>query len=312
MFIFQLVFAASSFQGQTLWNEAAVQVLKQDSDDNSNLSLVSRPSESSHVKLVVPGSTSAGPELTFVDNICAAIETARNRERHISFVLTGNQKMATMRSYEETIIPYHQADKITLKALLLCDNKSSHTSTLLPLRLRMLLALKLASNLLKLLQTQWLRSVWSKDDIFFLLRPTNDVNNASRCHLHIDFGRPFVSLTFDDSNTNVLPQQNIDPKIALLELGILLLEIWHMTTLETQFSLKESPVEYYERLTLALKWLDDMNDPLPELYDKAASHCVRGIVGGEPRFRDWEDSGFWGAFCGNVIEPLSRNCKQWR
>ncbi|CEJ62663.1 hypothetical protein PMG11_11157 [Penicillium brasilianum] len=310
--LFQLVFAASSLQGQTLWNEAIVQVLKQGSDDDLNVSLVSRPSESSRVKLVVPESTSAGTELTFIDNICAAIETARRGERHISFVLTGNQKMATMPSHEETVITCHQADKITLKALLLRDDNSSHTSTLLPLRLRMLLALRLASNLLQLLQTQWLRSGLSKDDIFFLLRPSDDVNNASHCHLHIDIGRPFVSLTFDDSNANVLPEQNIDPKIALLELGILLLEIWHKTTLESQFSLKESPVEYYERLTLALKWLDDMNDPLPQLYDKAASHCVRGIVGGEPRFWDWEDSGFWSAFCGNIIEPLSRNCKQWR
>jgi len=92
----------------------------------------------------------------------------------------------------------------------------------------------------------------------------------------------------------------------------LLLEIWHGTTLETQFSLKEALGGYYERLALALRWLDDMKDPLLELYDKAASHCIRGMIGGETRFREWEDLEFWGAVCGDIIEPLSKNCKQWR
>jgi len=163
---------------------------------------------------------------------------------------------------------------MTLKAFLLSDNKSSHHSTLLPLRLRMLLAPRLASNLLQLLQTQWLQSAWSKDMIYLLLRPTGEGNNASRDDLHIDFSRPFVSLTFDNNNASALPQQSVDPKVALLELGILLLEIWHKRTLETQFSSKEATVGYYEHLALALKWLDDMNNPLPEQYDKAVSHCV--------------------------------------
>lgn len=307
--VFQLIFAASICQGQTLWHEAVVQVLKDDTDDNSDLPLVSQPFGSSQVTLVVPESTSTGPEVTFVEDICAAIEAARGGKQQVAFVLTANQQMGTIPTDEKTLIPYHQADKITLKALLLSDNKLSY---LLPLRLRMLLALRLASNLLQLLQTQWLQSAWSKDVIYFLLRPTGEANNASRDNLHIDFSRPFVSLTFDNSNASAPPQQNVDPKVVLLELGILLLEIWHKKTLETQFSLNEAPAGYYERLALALKWLDDTNDPLPELYDKAVSHCVRGMIGGETRFREWEDIKFWGAVCEDIIEPLSKNCKQWR
>ncbi|KAH7176145.1 hypothetical protein EDB81DRAFT_836293 [Dactylonectria macrodidyma] len=229
VFFFQLIFAASIYQGQAF-----------------------RPSESPHITLVVPGSTSVRSEVTFVDDICAAIEAASCRKRQFAFVLTGNQQLGSIPRDERTVIPYHRADRIALKSLL-CDDKSRHHSTLLPLRLRMLLALRLASNLLQLLQTQWLQSTWSKDMIFFLLRLTGDVNNTSRDHLHIDFGRPFVSLTFDDSNASALPQPNVDPKVALLELGILLLEIWHTWTLETQFSLKEALVEYYERLPLASK-----------------------------------------------------------
>ena len=310
--IFQLIFAASISQGQTLWHEAVVQVLMANSGDDSVPPLASQASRSPQVLLVVPQSTSKGPEVTFVHDICAAIEATKCGNEQVAFVLTGNQQFGTIATNEKTLISYHQADKTTLKALLLSDNKSNHHGTLLPLRLRMLLALRLASNLLQLLQTQWLQSAWSKDMIYFLLRPTGGASNASQNQLYIDFSRPFVSLTFDDSSASAPTQQNVDPKVALLELGILLLEIWHGTTLETQFFLKEAPGGYYERLGLALRWLDDMKDPLPELYDKAASHCIRGMIGGETRFRKWEDIEFWGAFCGDIIEPLSKNCKQWR
>ena len=310
--IFQLIFAASISQGQTLWHEAVVQVLKANSDNDPDPPLASQASRSPQVVLIVPQSTLKGPEVTFVHDICAAIEATRCGNEQVAFVLTGNQQFGTIATNEKTLISYHQADKTTLKALLLSDNKPNHHGTLLPLRLRMLLALRLASNLLQLLQTQWLQSAWSKDVIYFLLRPTGGASNASRNQLYIDFSRPFVSLTFDDSSASAPTQQNVDPKVALLELGILLLEIWHGTTLETQFSLKEAPGGYYERLALALRWLDDMKDPLPELYDKAASHCIRGMIGGETRFREWEDIDFWGAVCGDIIEPLSKNCKQWR
>ncbi|KAH0536892.1 hypothetical protein FGG08_006263 [Glutinoglossum americanum] len=310
--VFQLIFAVNICQGQTLWHEAVVPVLKDDTDGNSNLPVVGRPSASPGVKLIVPESTSAGPEVTFVDDICATIETARCSKRQIAFVLTGSQQMGTIPTDEKMLTPCHQADKMTLNTLL-SDNRSNHHNILLPLRFRMLLALRLASNLLQLLQTQWLQSAWSKDVIYFLLRPTGEANNASRDLLNIDFDRPFVSLSFGDNNASApLPQQSVNPRVALLELGILLLEIWHKRTLEAQFSLEEAPVEYYERLALALKWLDDMDEPMPELYDKAVSHCVRGMIGGETRFRDWEDIGFWGAICGDIIEPLFKNCGQWR
>ncbi|KAI9788455.1 MAG: hypothetical protein M1816_006891 [Peltula sp. TS41687] len=311
--VFQLMFAASIGLEQMLCHETVVHVFKDDTEDGSTSCLVSRSTRSSQITIAGPQSEpQARPEVTFVGDICGAIEAAQCNRRQFAFVLTGNKQMGTISTTKEKLlIPYQQVNALTLKALLSGDNSSRH-GPVLPWKFRMSLALRLASNLLQLLQTQWLESAWSKDVVYFLLRSTDRVDNAAGDHPHVDVGRPFVSLTFDDISPSALPRGKVEPKVALLELGILLLEIWHETTLETRFSLTRAPIGHYERLTLALEWLDDTNDPLPDLYDKAVSHCVRRIIGGETHFPDWENIKFWGAVCEDIIEPLSKICKQWR
>lgn len=96
----------------------------------------------------------------------------------------------------------------------------------------------------------------------------------------VDFNRPFVSFNFDEKSTLRTHDAVVQPKLALLEFGILLLEIWHRTTFEARFSLEETTTGYYKRLALAIEWLDDMSDPMPELYDNAASRCIRGVIRG--------------------------------
>jgi hypothetical protein len=115
----------------------------------------------------------------------------------------------------------------------------------------------------------------------------------------------------------------IDAKQTLHELGILLLEIWHQEPFESR--LPSSIVtatgndarpltsgSYYQRLAAAIEWLDDTTDPIPEQYDRAASLCIRGVIGGDSRLADWDDMAFWTAMCADVIEPLQRNCRPWQ
>ena len=105
--------------------------------------------------------------------------------------------------------------------------------------------------------------------------------------------------------------RSIEPKVALFELGILLLEIWLKTTLEARFGLEKAPTAYYDRMTRAVEWLDDVDESLPNLYDKAVAHCLRVNIGGDTRFLDWEDSKLWSVICGDIIAPLTKIRKQW-
>jgi hypothetical protein len=115
----------------------------------------------------------------------------------------------------------------------------------------------------------------------------------------------------------------IDAKQTLLELGILLLEIWHQepfqsrlpSSIITATGSDARPLtsgSYYQRLAAAIKWLDDTTDPMPEQYDRAASLCICGAIGGGSRLADWDDMAFWTAMCADVIEPLQTNCRPWQ
>ncbi|RDW93384.1 uncharacterized protein DSM5745_00706 [Aspergillus mulundensis] len=292
---FRLLFAADAGH-RRICHEAMVQVLKGESRDDELFP--ARSSQVSRVTLVVPEAT-PGPAITLVHNLCAAINTAGCMEPHVTFVLSNGAQFGTIAAVKKTVIPCLTSDLVSLKALLLRDQQGNPHTTALPLKHRMLLALKLASNLLQLLQTQWLPKTWSKDMILFL-RPQQ----------RIDCTRPFISLTLDNEPIRTFAE--VEPKLALLDLGILLLEIWHNQSLEFHFCLADTPVGYYERLTWALKWLEDGDDPLPELYDKAVSYCIVGVLNSEVRTRGWEDPKFGDAVCANVVEPLSQSCKQWR
>jgi hypothetical protein len=211
-----------------------------------------------------------------------------------------------MASNKTSSIRQHQNEVITLKALL--STETSGHGPILPWKFRMLLGLTLASNLLQLIQTQWLERAWSKEVVYFMLKPTG---SAGQGRSQVDLERPFVCLSFDGRMQNIENRSSIEPKVALLELGILLLEVWHEITLKTRFACNEAPNGYYQRLALATEWLDDTDNPLPDLYDKAVFSCIHRSVG-DSRLPDWDDMKFWSAVCGDVIEPLSKNCGQWR
>ena len=210
-----------------------------------------------------------------------------------------------MSAGETKMMPCSQADKLNLKSVL-CLADSSPRGDSLSLRSRMVLALRVASNLLQLSWTPWLRGRLSKDAIFFL--PSEKDGN----HRAVDLSSPFISLKFGNHPSNPPKTPRQDPKLAFLELGVLLLEIWHQRSLETYLSVQEVPTEYYALLAVASKWLDDTRDQLLNYYEKAVSHCIRGVMRGETRFLEWDDPKLWSAACQDVIEPLYQNCKQWR
>lgn len=301
---FDLVFTAGTGTKERVFYETVVQVFDEDKyDDNFNLSLDNVARLDSRADRLVRlsfasqrTSSPSKPAIASVASICAAIKEAGGSQRRISFALVGNQPIGTI---SDDARPAHQLqedpnDAISLNEILQAEGTS------LPWKFRMLLALRLASNLLQLLQTSWLERAWSKDVVFFLVRPG--------AQAQVFLNRPFVQCTFGGVQT---ASRSIEPKVALLELGILLLEIWHKTTLEARFGLEKAPTVYYDRMARAVEWLDDVDEPLPDLYDKAVAHCLRVNISGDTRFLDWEDTKLWSVICGDIIAPLAKICKQW-
>ena len=297
LMIFDLVFTAGTGPNERVSYETAVQMFDEDDcDDDCSLSLDRQSRRDSRAETLVGISfvsrripSPSKPSINSVTSICTAIKEAAGSQRRISFALVGNQPIGTI-SEGGTALTHqlHEEanDIISLKEILQAER------TPLPWKFRMLLAVRLASSLLQLLQTRWLDHAWSKDVVFFLVRP-----GASS---QVLLNRPFVRCTFGGMRT---PSHSIEPKVALLELGILLLE--------ARFELETGPRAYYDRMARAVEWLDDVNEPLPDLYDKAVSHCLRVNISGDTRFLDWEDSKLWSVICGDIIAPLAKICKQW-
>ncbi|KAJ9148962.1 hypothetical protein NKR23_g4735 [Pleurostoma richardsiae] len=311
--LFHLVLTASICQGQWLSYQTAVRVYDGDDSglDHPGTPAVSRQdTASTQVTLVAPGTTAPTPlDVRLVSNICGALASAAGTKRGVSLVLTKNQHMGVTLTDETPLMPSgKQGKRLTLKEYLSLALRSRHNT---PLKHRMMLALRLASNLLQLLQTSWLQAPWSKEAVYFLLQPGKGAQNSSPLGL-VDLDQPFISLVFDDQKSVEQPRCQIQPRVALLELGILLLELWHQQPFEARFGQDSTADGYYQRLAMAIEWLDDTSDPMPEQYDRAVSLCVRGVIGGESHLASWEDIGFWGAICADVIEPLQKNCKLWQ
>ena len=303
LMIFDLVFTAGTLSKERVSYETVVQVFDQD-DRDGNISLavdnLARPSSSAEtlvgISFAPTGSPSPSkPSVASIASICGAIKEAGSSQRPISFALIGNQPIGTICDGTSLAKVQDQTnDALSLKEILEMKGNS------LPWKFRMQLALRLASSLLQLLKTGWLERAWSKDVVFFLVQPGEQTQ--------VLLNRPFVRSTFDGSRA---ASHSIEPKVALLELGILLLEIWHKTTLESRFGLEQAPTAYYDRMARAVEWLDDVDEPLPDLYDKAVAHCLRVNISGDTRFLDWEDTKLWSIICGDIIAPLAKICKQW-
>lgn len=249
------------------------------------------------------------PDVLPIENICGVLETPSRFGVPLGacFVLTHQQRIGVSRRNSAVTTPFAKVsgDMIALSALL----------SAAPLKFGMLLALRLASNLLQLFQTHWLQKPWSKHELYFSVRPLLQAATkglASPAHEAPDLNQPFVSLTFGTGGPAPTCPGAIDAKTSLLELGILLLELWHQSPFEAR--LAATGGGYYQRLVAALEWLDDTPDvdPMPELYDRAASLCIRSVIGGQAKLADWEDMGFWAGVCVDVIEPLERGCQVWR
>ncbi|KAK3954871.1 hypothetical protein QBC32DRAFT_334839, partial [Pseudoneurospora amorphoporcata] len=221
----------------------------------------------------------------------------------MDFVLTKQHKIGIMTADGSGLPTSAPSAKRSLKELFPIHS-GERRGDIIPLNFRMLLALRLASNLLQLLQTHWVPNGWSHEKVFF---PVTTAAHQ-RSNLDIDPGRPFISTPFAKYITQLQPQPTLEAREALLELGILLLEIWYEETLEAHFSIEKRPTDYYECQSLAEKWLDDeKSDEMLYLYNKAANYCIRNMIGSKWQHAGWEDKELWNAVCGTIIEPLYKN-----
>ncbi|KAJ0114903.1 hypothetical protein J7T55_004645 [Diaporthe amygdali] len=165
-----------------------------------------------------------------------------------------------------------------------------------------ILALDIAASVLQLRQTHWSLFPWTNKRIRFLLSRQGELLG------------PFVEELID-KRTGKTPldpiPQGPDPKEALLELAILLLEIWHHRPLEMWAA--KLGMEFVDtpeaRRIAAIRWLELTSDRLPPHHLAAIEQCLAFCSG---RLRAWDDGEFQKLYCENVVKPLRESCKAWQ
>ncbi|CAD6592418.1 MAG: hypothetical protein ASARMPREDX12_006076 [Alectoria sarmentosa] len=167
---------------------------------------------------------------------------------------------------------------------------------------RIKLATNLASSLLQYNLTPWLRRCWTKTAVHFFVQ--------TRTLSGIDVEHPSIMRHFSDQAgeaLNELPEN--DPELALMELGILLLEIWTMSTFESWLKTAGHPMDCsqlqdrYIRLRYSIEWFQSLKGKLLPNYQKVVGICLRPSVF-DLFHTSWEDADFRMAVYREVVEPL--------
>ncbi|KAL8371276.1 hypothetical protein RB595_001222 [Gaeumannomyces hyphopodioides] len=258
-----------------------------------------------------------------VTDICRAAQTARQSSRVLALDLVSG--ILRVRS-TSAAGGCRQFSSTTLETFLL-EGLRDEDARLTP-KQQTLIALDIASSILQLSQTAWLNKPLNSERIKLLLTPPTRA--ASGQVTNADIVGPFIDeLLVLDSNrqtaagskgkgkaTLLTDQQEREeaegpsPKAVLLELAILLLEIWHhrpMWVVRARMAAFNTSWPESRR-EAAIRWLEMTSERLPPHHLTAVEQCLAICSG---RLRAWEEHEFRRQFCENVIRPLQESCKAW-
>lgn len=163
--------------------------------------------------------------------------------------------------------------------------------------------LSIASSLLQLNLTPWICKCWTKEDI--VLRRERSADSG------YDMAHPLIRGRFEESTTCQRSDDN--PEIALLELGILLMELWTERTIESW--VEDAGRANSDLSNLALRrgllyeWWSELRKKAPPNYCQVVQICFFPGEFGDVS-KSWDDVQFKALYYTNIVEPLSKDLEQ--
>ncbi|KAI4259577.1 MAG: hypothetical protein L6R42_004505 [Xanthoria sp. 1 TBL-2021] len=163
--------------------------------------------------------------------------------------------------------------------------------------------LSIASSLLQLNLTPWICKCWTKDDI--LLRRERSADSG------YDMAHPLIRGSFEELTTCQRSEDN--PEVALVELGILLVEIWTEKTLEHWVENTGRAISDLSNLPLRrgllYEWWSELKKKAPPSYCQVVQICFFPNEFGDVNM-SWDDVQFKALYYTNIVEPLSKDLEQ--
>jgi hypothetical protein len=308
-----LILCSAEAASALAWHENHIELLEEDLP-----SAPIAPASAGTIKTAfrIPAVTFTGvqqsqqAQLTLNDvvSLCELIKKASAEQKVLQLYLLQQSRMRFRNSQNSCVATATPKRSATLAELLTVSGLGGDRTRRIPLKDRMLLALALSLNMLQLQETPWLSESWSKKDILFPEKQRVATNAPRISAADFDTTKPFILRKFATGITTTTT--SLPPRKALQDFAVVLLELWHETSLELQFGLTMA-LSSGDRLYLALDWLDDQMNPPPDQYRQAISQCLQPHFSTVSGILSWDDIQFRHAICQFVINPLVKTCEQW-
>lgn len=172
---------------------------------------------------------------------------------------------------ELTRQPFELADRrrVSVKSLLRTASKSSASRPLLTKQQSISLGLTVISTFLQLFATEWLSDSWCSEDLF-CLSPDISINTATV----IDVEQMFVAAN-PRSRCSMLDRPTADVRSRFLKLGIMLLEVSRLETIESYRQPEHyTPDEQLRDLVAAYVYLRDPDSTIQNCFRSAIEFCI--------------------------------------
>lgn len=249
---------------------------------------------------------------TQVSHICSLISTAKRERKLLRLYLWAEQSLLcdnTM-ALDGHLCPAPAKDTYSLGDHLSLSSVTSGRSSKISLTRRLDLAFTLASTLLQLNTTPWLGKLWSKESIRF---PGTGCVGAFPDLSQIDLTRPFIADPFTTQDSlAAIPRP--DQREFILELGIMLHELWHETTIEAHYASQgvTSTSGYLHRVLYAQLWLETSEETFTAPYFDAIAYCIKGWATAASLNPGWDSAELCRGLVERMVEPLQSQCKPRR
>lgn len=255
-------------------------------------------------------SSTPDPPPEEIDDLCQSIHGAINRKMALDLYLSGRGSLCYNHlpmSNGMKINTAAQSRKILTLEQVLCHTPDSGCAfpRWTPNQ-RLALAFNIASSLVQLHATPWLADPWTKNSICFIQERRSQ--DTARTLSFFKVPQPFIALKFSGCSANSTCRRNT--KRSLLELGIMLLELWHTRTVEA-YAIEASMAiddSFGSRYEVGRHWLDLSAYYIPLFYLDAVTRCIECTFATATSTPDWGDDIFRKSVCEYVLKPLWENC----
>ncbi|KAL2861219.1 uncharacterized protein BJX67DRAFT_367074 [Aspergillus lucknowensis] len=300
--------AVDTGSGDEPWSyktEIQVSEKEEDTDEDTDSSPKRNPQPDVTFKLPNPRNTTTGSRQD-IHNLCSLALSANGKGISLDIRLLGNGKLCSIDNPATlpTIAPSTRNPGSVATLTDLITGVHSHVPDL---NHRIALSYNIASAVLQLHSTAWLSLPLASSSIHFICELTKNQVKPSSKYRYL----PFIRAVFK-SRPPTCTSCQYSTRDSMLELGILLLELWHAQSIESfaaDNGLKLTN-SFGSRYEVAENWIEhseDEGDMMP-FYLEAANRCIECNFTTSVAKPDWNDFTFQKSVCQYVLKPLLDIC----